>query len=175
MLPDNPNFPGLMSLASMLWQLPHAAAMVKGSAKYPDLNGQVRFYQTRQGVLVAVEVSGLPQPEGLCESPIFAFHIHSGGSCSGNEQDPFADVMAHYNPGDCTHPHHAGDMPPLFGNDGYALTVFLTDRFTVHEIIGKAVIIHANPDDFTTQPSGNAGEKIACGIIAAVDSGQYWK
>lgn len=175
MLPDNSNPTGLMSLTSMLWQLPHAAAMVKGSEKYPEIKGQVRFYQTRQGVLVAAEVTGLPQPEGLCESPIFAFHIHSGGSCSGNGQDPFAEAMTHYNPGDCAHPYHAGDLPPLFGNNGYALSVFLTDRFTVHEIMEKTVIIHANLDDFTTQPSGNAGEKIACGMIVPVDSAQYWK
>ena len=56
-------------------------------------------------------------------------------------------------------------MPPLFWNNGYAFQMFLTDRFTVKEIIGKTVIIHDNADDFTTQPSGNSGEKIACGVI----------
>ncbi len=175
MLTNNSNSIGLMNLTGMLWQLPHGVALIKGSDKYPEINGQVRFYQTNSGVLVAAEVSGLPQPAGLCESPVFAFHIHSGGSCSGDAQDPFAEVMNHYNPGDCAHPYHAGDLPPLFGNNGYALSICLTDRFTVHEIIGKAVIIHANPDDFTTQPSGNAGEKIACGIVTPVDSAQYWK
>ena len=44
-------------------------------------------------------------------------------------------------------------------------SAFLSGRFTIDEIIGKAVIVHSSPDDFTTQPSGNAGEKIACGII----------
>ena len=73
--------------------------------------------------------------------------------------------MTHYNPKDCPHPYHAGDMPPLFGNNGEAFMAFMTDRFTVEEIIGKTVIIHSNPDDFTTQPGGNSGEKIACGKI----------
>ena len=56
-------------------------------------------------------------------------------------------------------------MPPLFGNSGRAWLAFLTDRITVDEIIGKTVVIHSAPDDFTTQPSGNSGSKIACGAI----------
>ena len=79
--------------------------------------------------------------------------------------DPFPNSGAHYNPKECPHPFHAGDMPPLFGADGYAFLTFVTSRFTVKEIVGKTVIIHSSPDDFTTQPSGNAGEKIACGLI----------
>lgn len=71
----------------------------------------------------------------------------------------------HYNPDNCQHLYHAGDMPPLFGVDGSAVLLFLTNRFSVEEIIGRTVIIHARPDDFMTQPSGNSGEKIACGVI----------
>ena len=56
-------------------------------------------------------------------------------------------------------------MPPLFSNDGYALQAFLTDRFTVRDIIGRTVILHDEVDDFTSQPAGNAGERIACGVI----------
>jgi Cu-Zn family superoxide dismutase len=56
-------------------------------------------------------------------------------------------------------------MPPLFVNHGYAFSAFLTDKFYVRDVIGLTVIIHAQPDDFTTQPSGNAGKKIACGLI----------
>ena len=56
-------------------------------------------------------------------------------------------------------------MPPLFGNSGRAWMVFLTDRISVDEIIGKTVVIHSNPDDFVTRPSGNSGVKIACGEI----------
>ena len=69
-----------------------------------------------------------------------------------------------------THPYHAGDMPPLFGEKGEAFSVFMTKRFRVDDIIGKTVIIHSMPDDFTTQPAGNSGEKIACGIIRRKES-----
>lgn len=79
--------------------------------------------------------------------------------------DLFSGAMAHYNPADCNHPFYAGDLPPLFGNHGYAFSVFLTERFLMSEVIGKTVITHGNPDDFTTQPSGNAGEKLAYGVI----------
>ena len=56
-------------------------------------------------------------------------------------------------------------MPPLLGANGYAFGAFVTDRFTISEIIGRSVILHAHPDDFTTQPAGGAGQKIACGEI----------
>ena len=79
--------------------------------------------------------------------------------------DPFAGAMTHDNPENCAHPAHAGDLPPLFGNNGRAAAAVLTDRFTVREILGKTVIVHANRDDFTTRPSGDAGTKIACGEI----------
>ncbi len=100
-----------------------------------------------------------------CQSRIFGFHIHEGGCCRGNESDPFADTLSHYNPNGCEHPAHAGDLPPLFGNKGCAFSAFLTDRFTVEEIIGRTVVIHDMPDDFTTQPAGGSGSKIGCGVI----------
>ena len=147
---------------------PDAKASVKGSPEYNKINGTVEFFQTKYGTLVKVKIKGLPSSKEKCKSPVFAFHIHSGSKCSGNEKDPFADALTHYNPDNCKHPYHAGDLPPLFGNDGYAYMEFLTDRFRVNEVIGKTVIIHSNPDDFMTQPSGNAGMKIACGIIKKV-------
>jgi len=150
---------------TLMQRRPQAFAIIKGSDQYPDVFGDVRFFQVESGVLVMATVSGLPNPEGNCMQPIFAFHIHGGDRCSGNETDPFADAGTHYNPGNCPHPHHAGDLPPLFGVNGNAFQVFLTDRFSVEEIIGMTVIIHSDPDDFTTQPSGNAGTKIACGVI----------
>lgn len=143
----------------------NAAAFVNGSPEYPNVHGRVLFYGVRSGVVVRAEITGLPRGASPCENPIFAFHIHGGSDCSGNASDAFANTGGHYNPYDCPHPYHAGDMPPLFGVNGNAISAFLTDRFTLSEIIGKALIIHSLPDDFTTQPSGNAGEKIACGVI----------
>lgn len=155
------------SSASLLSKLrrPQAAAKLTGSPEYPALTGVVRFYQTAQGVIVLAEVSGLPKAGQPCHEPIFGFHIHSGTDCGGNMDDPFADAMSHYDPHRCEHPYHAGDLPPLFGRGGLALSLFLTNRFSVREVIGKTVIIHDRPDDFTTQPSGNSGKKIACGVI----------
>ena len=90
-------------------------------------------------------------------------HIHEGGACTG---DGFADTGGHYNPAGADHPCHAGDLPPLFATGGGRAELrVLTDRFSVREIIGRTVVIHSGPDDFTTQPAGNAGSKIACGVI----------
>lgn len=144
---------------------PQAWASVRGSALYPNLFGTVRFYEHLYGVVVVTEMEGLPNPENICSSPVFAFHIHQGSSCTGDEADPFADSGMHYNPQNCPHPYHAGDMTPLFGVNGCAFSAFLTDRFTLDEIIGRTVVLHASFDDFSTQPSGNSGAKIACGKI----------
>ena len=144
---------------------PQAMADITGSENYPDISGSVRFYQTNKGVVIWAEVRGLPHSGLPCQEPIFGFHIHEGTDCAGSMDDPFADAMSHYDPNDCKHPYHAGDLPPLFGNHGSALSLFLTDRFSVDEVIGGTVIIHDRPDDFTTQPSGNSGAKIACGVI----------
>lgn len=143
---------------------PVANAWIKGSSDYPDIQGRAVFRQTPKGVLVTVQVYGLPY-ENQCASGIFAFHIHNGVSCTGNETDPFADADGHYNPNECPHPYHAGDLPPLFGNHGYAYMSVLTDRFRVGDIVGKVVIIHGKTDDFKTQPAGDAGTRIACGRI----------
>lgn len=150
---------------NILRSRPQAWAILRGSELYPELIGNTRFYRVPQGTLVVTEVHGLPDRGRYCESPVFACHIHEGGSCTGNSDDPFANSRMHYNPYGCAHPYHAGDMPPLFGVEGHAFSAFLTDRFTVEEIIGKTVIIHSAPDDFMTQPSGNSGAKIACGEI----------
>ncbi len=152
-------------LLSVLRSRPQAAASIAGSDDYPDISGTVRFYQTNTGVIVLAEICGLPLSELPCRERIFGFHIHKGTDCAGNMDDPFADAMSHYDLHGCEHPHHAGDLPPLFGNNGFALSLFLTDRFSIDEVIGKTVIIHDHPDDFTTQPSGNSGTKIACGVV----------
>ncbi len=155
------------SILSIIKQKPQAIALVRGNEDFPDINGKVIFYQRKSGVVVVTQIFGLPKGAGRCSSPIFAFHIHTGGSCSGNEEDSFAQSIGHYNPQNCAHPYHAGDMPPLFGCDGYAFSAFFTDRFSVNEVVGRTVIIHSKPDDFATQPSGNPGTKIACGVIKA--------
>ncbi|MBQ8320882.1 MAG: superoxide dismutase family protein [Clostridia bacterium] len=144
---------------------PSVWANILGSANYPEITGSARFYETDYGVFVITEVRGLPEPNIECREPIFAFHIHDGDSCGGEGESPFPGAGMHYNPYGCPHPYHAGDMPPLFSAGGLAYSAFLTDRFTISEIVGKTVIIHSAPDDFTTQPSGNPGEKIACGEI----------
>jgi len=150
-----------------LKQKPTAIAQIKGSEDYPDIRGCVNFYQTKKGTLVAAEIFGLPCECGLCKKDIFAFHIHDGNSCREykNAGTPFPKSGTHYNPDNCPHPLHAGDLPPLFGNNGYAFSMFLTNRFTVNEVLCKTVIIHSDADDFTSQPAGNPGQKIACGII----------
>ena len=152
-------------LLSVLRGRAQASAHIAGSESYPDISGLVRFFQTDRGVVVCAEICGLPRDSRPCRERIFGFHIHEGADCLGNMDDPFAGAMSHYNPNGCAHPHHAGDLPPLFGNNGAALSLFLTNRFSIDEVIGKTVIVHDHPDDFTTQPSGNSGTKIACGVI----------
>lgn len=150
----------------MLYHKPEASAELSGSADFPAVRGRLLFWQTPMGVLVSAQAEGLPERTLTeCADPIFALHIHQGESCTGNPDDPFADAGAHYNPTDCPHPYHAGDLPPLFANGKTAWGSFLTGRFRLAEVIGKTVILHRGLDDFTTQPSGNAMEKMACGII----------
>lgn len=142
-----------------------AGTIIYGNAVHTDIYGTVVFEQKANGVLVTANICGLPHGTDKCGGRIFGFHIHEGNSCSGNADDQFANTKGHYNPNGCEHPYHAGDMPPLFGCNGYAYLSFLTDRFSIDEIIGKTVVIHDMPDDFKTQPSGNSGSKIACGVI----------
>lgn len=157
----------IKAFASRLCCRPDAEASIHGSSDYPSLTGHIRFYQTPHGVLAAAEIHGLPDKTAPTRSGVFGFHIHSGKCCTGTSADPFADAKMHYNPDNLDHPYHAGDLPPLFSNRGCAFCSFLTDRFSLDGIIGKTVVIHSKPDDFTTQPSGNSGEKIACGQIKA--------
>lgn len=147
---------------------PDATALLSGSEDYNQIRGNVSFYATGTSVLVAANVTGLPRGDSVCKSPVFGFHIHEGEACTGNAEDPFADAKSHYNPEECEHPHHAGDLPPLFGNNGSAMMTVFTNRFTVEDITGRTVIVHGSPDDFRTQPSGDAGKKIACGVIMKV-------
>ncbi len=136
---------------------PYAVAKVLGGTEYSSINGIVEFYSLPQGVVIVADIENLPKTA----TNIFAFHIHSGTTCDDN----FANTGTHYNPTNRKHPKHEGDMPPLFSNNGEAWFAFFDQRFNINDIIGKVVIIHDNPDDFTTQPAGNSGKKIACGVI----------
>lgn len=142
---------------------PIAKAQIKGST--PDgPTGVVLFYSRKNGTLVVADIIRLPHSQSQCDSGIFGFHIHEGTACSGTD---FASTKGHLNLTECRHPYHTGDLPPLFECNGQAFMAVLTDKFSIPEIIGRTVVIHSQPDDFTTQPSGNSGEKIACGVITA--------
>ncbi len=138
---------------------PDAVAQITGGAKAPQLSGCIEFYQEHGCVLIVARVSGLPR---VSKTGFFGFHIHQGESCTGTD---FSGTGSHYNPAEQAHPEHAGDLPPLLRYNGNAYLSVRTDRFSVKDIIGRTVVIHSDPDDFQTQPAGNAGRKIACGVI----------
>ncbi len=143
----------------------NAKAHIKGGTKYPKIDGIVTFKETKNGVIITAKINNLPQSKDKCKGKFFGFHIHEGTSCTGNTNDEFANAKSHLNPNNCPHPFHIGDLPPLIENDGFAYMSVLINKFKIKDIIGKVVIIHDSPDDFTTQPSGNSGTKIACGKI----------
>lgn len=151
------------TLLSLLCRKPQAYAEIRGSEEYKSISGILKLYRTANGVLIYAAVTGLPH-----DSSFHGFHIHSGEKCSGSNDDPFSDAKSHYNPTDTAHPNHSGDFPPLISSNGNALSVFITNRFAVNEVLQKTVIIHEKADDFTTQPSGNSGKKIACGKIVSI-------
>ena len=132
-----------------------AKVAIQGGQKYPESCGEVLFFEFDDVVVLSCYFSSLPQTA----TNIFALHIHQNGECAGD----FTSADNHYGEGE--HPLHKGDLPPIFSCNGNAFSVFATNRFKLSDVIGKSVILHLNPDDFTSQPSGNSGERIACGII----------
>lgn len=130
-----------------------AKAHIKGGKKYPKIDGTVTFKEIKNGVLVTAKINGLPQSNNNCIGRFFGFHIHEGTSCSGNLSDEFANAKSHLNSTNCPHPFHIGDLPPLIENNGYAYMSVLINKFKINDIIGKVIIIHDSPDDFTSQPS----------------------
>ena len=138
---------------------PSAIAYIRGGNDSPELFGEVRFFQKPNGVLVVAKISNLPRDS---ITGFFGFHIHEGNACTG---EAFSDTASHYNPTGVPHPRHAGDLPPLISCNGDSYLSVMTDRFNIDDIIGRTVVIHSSPDDFTSQPAGNAGQKIACGVI----------
>ncbi|WP_409253048.1 superoxide dismutase family protein [Bacillus sp. SCS-153A] len=145
-------------------------AQIEGGPLAPNLKGYVFFRQVPNGTEVHIEVNGLPEfKEGKGDqNPIgpHGFHLHESGSCEvGDEKEPFKAAGGHWNPTDQPHGNHAGDFPVLFSNNGYARMAFFTNKFSPKDVVGKAVIIHQNPDDYRTQPAGDAGKRLACGSI----------
>lgn len=149
-------------------------ANIIGGPLAPRIRGEVFFRSVKRGTMVCVHVTGLPdyQPSAGSASPVgpHGFHIHEYGNCEiGNARNPFQAAGPHWNPDNQPHGNHAGDLPVLFSNNGYAYMEFFTNRFKPRELLGKAVIIHENPDDYRSQPAGNAGRRLACGVIEWIE------
>lgn len=131
-------------------------------------NGTVRMVQEGDRVVVRARVTGLtPNHE-------HGFHVHEKGDCSAPDASSAGE---HLNPQGKPHgpqhaDHHAGDLPSLKADaSGVAATSFEVKGTLLGagatDLIGKALVVHADPDDYMTQPSGNSGKRIACGVIAS--------
>jgi Cu-Zn family superoxide dismutase len=157
----------IVSCASMGPMGPKASAALAPTAGNKAA-GSVAFTPNGDRVRVLAKVTGLtPGAHG--------FHIHEKGDCSA------ADAMSaggHFNPTGKAHgnpatgDHHGGDMPMLEADAAGNATLDVTlDIVTLgsdaNSIVGRAVIVHKDADDFKTQPTGNSGARVACGVIAA--------
>ncbi len=147
-----------------------AYANIVGGPLQPQIRGVIDFYDVRGGTWVCVEVYGLPpyQPATNGRNPIgpHGFHIHEFGDCQvGDPFDPFQAAGEHWDPTNQPHGNHAGDFPVLFSNNGYSKMCFFTNAFKPYQVVGKSIIIHLNPDDYRTQPAGDSGKRLACGVI----------
>jgi Cu-Zn family superoxide dismutase len=131
--------------------------------------GSANMTETQHGVLINISVKGMPAGE-------HAFHIHAVGKC----EPPFTTAGGHFNPANKKHGlmavegHHAGDMPNLHIPQSGELTVELVNADvtlqkgkpnSVFDADGSAVVVHASGDDYKTDPTGEAGGRIACGVI----------
>ena len=135
--------------------------------KGSTVRGSVSFVQVGSMVRVNARVTGL-RPNGE-----FGFHIHEAGDCSSGDG---MSTKGHYNPLAKPHSHqgtperHAGDLPSLKSDGGgnASMTADL-DIITVSpgpaSVVGRGLIVHVQPDDFKTQPTGNAGARSACAVI----------
>ena len=135
------------------------------------VSGDLRFTVENGAVRVTGTLTGL-KPGGT-----HAFHIHEFGNCTAADA---SSAGGHFNPAAAAHgnreaggEHHAGDIPnQVAGADGVAAVDQRLDGLQIGgggemDIIGRGVIVHADADDYTTQPTGNAGGRIACGVIEA--------
>ena len=132
--------------------------------------GTAGLTQTEKGVLIQIEIEGLPADSWV------AFHVHETDSCDA--QDGFKSAGGHFNPEGVDHGFlvksgpHAGDMPNQYvGADGTLRADVLNPNVSLAggnaSIQGRTLMIHAGKDDYKSQPSGDAGDRIACAIIGA--------
>ena len=139
------------------------------ATKGSSVSGSVQFFPLADG---GVRIQG--RVEGLAPNSEHGFHIHEKGDCSSGDG---MSAGGHFNPGGQPHgshagmAHHAGDLPSLKADaSGVAKFSFESKTIAVgsgaNDIVGRALIVHRDPDDFTTQPTGNAGARVACAVIA---------
>ncbi|MCI0697109.1 superoxide dismutase family protein [candidate division KSB1 bacterium] len=127
--------------------------------------GVVTFTKEEGGIHVIAKLTGVPKGE-------HGFHIHEFGDCSAADG---TSAGGHFNPTSMQHAgpmaekRHVGDLGNVTADDQGNVSLDYVDKHLAfmgpNSIIGYAVILHANADDFTTQPTGNAGGRIACGVI----------
>lgn len=148
-------------------EYPSAVAIINGSESTSSIRGEVLFYQLNDGVYIKAYITGIPDTNSKGEPTRFhGFHIHENGNCSqNNTNESFPYTGNHFNPTNADHPFHAGDLPPILSANGIGILSVFTDAFRVVDIIERSIILHDGPDDFTSQPSGMSGNKIACGVI----------
>ena len=127
--------------------------------------GTVHFQNAGDdGVEVTVDLTGVP-------AGVHGFHIHEKGDCGNNA----ANAGGHFNPTSSVHgapdavSHHSGDFGNVTADDkGEVHTHFMTHSISINTgtnaVVGHAVVLHGNPDDLISQPAGNAGPRIACGV-----------
>lgn len=143
-------------------------SVVMNSKSGSNVEGTISFKSLGvDGVMMTVALTGL-------EPGTHAIHLHQNGDCSA---DDASSAGPHWNPTESMHGkwgdenHHLGDIANLEADEnGTANLTFTTERWSLNEgdensILGKAVVVHAKADDFTSQPSGAAGSRIACGVI----------
>lgn len=130
-------------------------ADIHGGDLYPKICGSVSFYDFDDVCLFVSLLHNMP----ATQTNFFAIHIHENGNCEGD----FSSAGEHFDGN--MHPNHKGDLPLLLSCDGNVFSVSCTNRFRGKDIVGRTVIIHAQPDDYTSQPAGNSGKRIACGLI----------
>ena len=144
----------------------HATANIVGTKKYKNVKGTVEFKETDDGVEVTANLEGLKKGD-------HGFHIHEKGDCSAPDAK---SAGGHFNPSNHKHgapdaaEHHEGDLGNITADkDGKATATMTIKGVTLKEgdtsIVGKGFIIHAKKDDMKTQPTGNAGDRVGCGVI----------